>query len=125
MSRSPRSIQSLLLAACCFPALLVAQAGDEGIVPVRYSEGTVHGFLELRDEHDSLLARGEMFQVPGDSTLVSTMRFFFRDGSRFEETTEFSQHQRFRMRDYHLVQRGPSFPMDIDATLNRTGQYEV
>jgi hypothetical protein len=94
-------------------------------VAVRYSEGTVHGFLQLRSEGDSLLAEGDLLQVPGDSTIESRMVLRFADKSLFEETTLFSQHQRFRLVSYHLVERGPAFDTELDATLSREGRYLV
>ena len=94
-------------------------------VAVRYSEGTVHGFLELRTDQDRLLAHGDLLQVPGDSTIKSRMVFRFADTSVFEETTIFTQHQVFRMESYHLVERGPAFGADLDATLSRDGRYVV
>ena len=94
-------------------------------VTVRYSEGTVHGFLELRTDQDSLLAHGDLLQVPGDSTLESRMILHFPDKSVFEETTTFTQHRVFRMETYHLVERGPAFAADLDASLSRDGHYVV
>lgn len=104
------------------------QAGappQQGPVTVRYSEGTVHGFLDLRTEQDSLLAHGDLLQVPGDSTIESRLVLRFADKSVFEETTTFSQHRVFRMVAYHLVQRGPAFSADLDASLSRDGHYVV
>ncbi len=101
-----------------------AQA-KQGPVTVRYSQGTVHGFLELRTDKDRLLAHGDLLQVPGDSAIESRMIFHFGDTSYFEESTTYTQHQVFRMESYHLVQRGPAFAADIDATLSRDGRYAV
>jgi hypothetical protein len=102
------------------------QAQDDAHpVTVRYSEGTVHGFLELRTDQDTPLAHGDLLQVPGDSTLESRMVFHFPDKSLFEETTVFTQHHVFRMESYHLVQRGPAFSADLDASLSRDGRYVV
>jgi hypothetical protein len=101
-------------------------AQDQGHpVTVRYSEGTVHGFLTLRDERDTLLAYGDLLQVPGDSGLESRLIFHFPDKSAFEETTAFTQHQVFRLETYHLVERGPAFAADLDASFLRDGHYVV
>ena len=112
-----------LLTTCIVSRGTLAAQQEPALHPVRFSEGVVHGFLELHSEGDTLLAHGELIQVPGDSTLVSTIRFFFRDGSRFEETAEFTQHQSFRLKHYHLIERGPAFAFDLDATLNADGGY--
>ncbi len=98
---------------------------ERGPVTVRYSEGTVHGFLELRTDEDRLLAHGDLLQVPGDSAIESRMIFHFSDTSYFEETTIFTQHRVFRMETYHLVQRGPAFRADLDAALSRDGRFVV
>lgn len=127
-SRLPRFGQLLLLCFLAPPAPLASQdttRSYSGLVGVRYSEGTVHGFLELRSEDDSVLAHGDLLQVPGDSGLESRMVFHFRDQSFFEETTRFTQHRVFRMQWYHLVQRGPAFEQDLDATLSIDGHYLV
>lgn len=120
---------------CCAAGLAVTPVSPLGAqdsrhpasnaVTVRYSEGTAHGFLELRTDQDSLLAHGDLLQVPGDSTIKSRLVFHFGDKSVFEETTTFSQHQLFRMESYHLVQSGPAFSADLDATLSRDGRYVV
>lgn len=115
-----------LLAVLATP--LRAQDGSQPgarLVPVRYSQGTLHGFLELRTEQDSLLAHGDLLQVPGDSSIESRMILRFADQSVFEETTTFSQHKVLRMESYHLMQRGPAFSADLDATLSRDGRYVV
>ncbi len=113
--------------ALLLPAALHAQsqAPVRGPVTVRYSEGTVRGFLELRDDRDSLLAYGDVVQVPGDSAIESRLVLRFLDQSVFEETTTFTQHQVFRMVSYQLRQTGPRFPADLEATLRADGQYAV
>jgi hypothetical protein len=49
----------------------------------------------------------------------------FADKSLMEETTTFTQKGVFRMESYHLVQRGPAFDADLDASLWRDGRYLV
>lgn len=94
-------------------------------VPVRFTEGSVHGFLELRTADGVLLAPGDLTQVVRDRRIESRMVFHFPDSSVFEETVAFSQHGVFAMQTYHLVQSGPAFANDIDATLSRSGAYVV
>ncbi len=124
---SPRTLATLGAFCGLTSSAALAQVvpQPDGIVPVRYSEGVVHGFLELRSDSGVRLAHGELIQVPRDSTIESLLRFFFRDGSRFEETVEFTQHRQLRLKSYRLVQRGPAFPFDLDARLNAGGKYEV
>jgi len=97
----------------------------ENLVPVRWAEGTVHGFLELRSQAGELLARGDLLQVPRDSDVESRLVFHFADSSEFRETVTFTQHQVFRLERYQLVQRGKAFAADLDVTLSRSGDYEV
>jgi hypothetical protein len=103
------------------PAQRVAPAA----IPVHYSEGTVHGFLELRTAADSLLAHGDLLQVPGDSGIETRLVFHFGDASVFEETVNFTQHGVFTLQSYHLVQSGPAFAEDLEVALSRSGQYVV
>lgn len=130
-TRHARLPGALRWSAC---ALALATAGAQAQsktapeqvgVPVRYSQGTVHGFIQLRSDQDSLLAEGDLLQVAGDSTIESRMVLRFADKSYFEEATTFTQHKVFRMVAYHLVQRGPAFDPQLDAVLSRDGQYAV
>ena len=108
----------------CTPRLATG-AGDRGPLAVRFTEGSVHGFLDLHGESGALLAHGELTQSSASGGIDSRMTFRFRDGSMFEETVLFTQHGSFAMQQYHLVQKGPAFEHDLDATLARTGQYTV
>lgn len=97
----------------------------QDLVPVRWAEGTVHGFLELRSQSGALLARGDLLQVPRDSDVESRLVFHFTDSSEFRETVTFSQHGVFRLESYALVQHGKAFDADLDVTLSQNGTYEV
>jgi hypothetical protein len=94
-------------------------------VPVRYPEGTVHGFLELTTEAGAFLAHGDLLQIPRNGAVESRMVFHLAKGSVFEETVTFTQHDVFTMETYHLVESGPAFENDLDASLSRTGSYVV
>jgi hypothetical protein len=94
-------------------------------IPVRYAEGVAHGFLDLRTADGALLANGDLLQVPGDHGIESRMIFLFPDSSLFEETVSFTQHGVFALQSYHLVQRGPAFAADLDASLSANGHYVV
>jgi hypothetical protein len=94
-------------------------------IPVRFTEGSVHGFLELRTADGALLAPGDLIQVVRDAGIESRMVFHFPDSSDFEEMVAYSQRGTFAMQAYHLIQRGPAFATDLDATLSRSGAYVV
>ena len=108
-----------------FPAEVIVATPDHQGVPVRYREGMVHGFLELRTDTDSLLAHGDLLQVPTDSGLESRLVFHFPDSSVFTETVRFTQNRVFALAHYRLIQRGPAFAGDLDVTLAGSGHYDV
>lgn len=92
---------------------------------MRWAEGTVHGFVELRTQSGEMLASGEQFQAPGDSSVKSELVFTFSDSSRFHETVTFTQAKVFKLETYRLVQQGKAFEQDIDVTLSQDGNYVV
>ncbi len=101
------------LAAC--PAALQGEA-----VAVEYPEGLVHGFLILRDRAGgSVLATGDLLQVPHGSQVTTELVFRFRDGSLHDETAVFSQRGHFRLIRDRLVQRGPAFPRSVEMSIDR------
>jgi len=111
-------------------ALILAGARGErpvapAALPVRWSEGPLHGFLELRTKDVDLLAHGDLLQVPRDSDIESRLVFEFADSSVFRETVTFTQHGVFLMESYRLEQRGKAFPQDLEVTLARSGDYVV
>src|SRR5947209_3816187 len=84
-------------------------------MPVRYPEGTVHGFLALRTREGKLLAAGDLTEVIHGNQVVSRLVFRFTDGSVDDDTTIFSQHGTFRLISDHHIQKGPSFPNPTDV----------
>ncbi len=108
------------------PVLLGVSTLHAAPVPVRFVEGSAHGFLVLRSMDGDTLGQGELLQVPGDGEIETRLVFRFKDGSLYDETVVFSQRKIFALRRYRLVQRGPSFPTTLDASLDRaTGRYKV
>ncbi len=52
--------------------------------------------------------------------------FRFKDGSLHDEKVAFSQQRVFTLISYRLVQRGPSFPDQLDVSIDRgTAEYTV
>jgi hypothetical protein len=95
-------------------------------LPVRYAEGLVHGFLTLRSATGEVLADGELLQIPKGTIVKSRLVLHFHDGSLHDETSVFSQKGTFRLISDHLIQKGPSFPTSIDATIDvAKGQVDV
>jgi len=97
-----------------------------GPVPVRFAEGSLHGFLVLGTPKDVPIASGDLLQVGRDGEVKSRLVFHFKDGSVFDETLVFTQRNVFILQSYHLVQRGPVFPEDTEISLERaSGKYHV
>jgi hypothetical protein len=95
-------------------------------VPVRFAEGSLHGFLVLSTPKEVLIASGDLFQVVRDGEVKSRLLFHFKDGSVFDETVVFTQRNVFTLQSYRLVQRGPVFPEDTEISLERaSGKYRV
>ncbi len=95
-------------------------------VPVRYPEGSTHGFLALRSLEGKLLASGDLTQVIRGNEVVSHLVFSFKDGSLDDDTTVFSQRGAFRLISDHHIQRGPIFPHPINVSIQATtGQVTV
>ena len=87
-------------------------------IPVRYLEGTVHGFLAVRSEKGRIIASGDFIQSVRGDQVVTRVIFHFRDGSIDDETTVFSQQGNFRFISDHHIQKGPSFPHPIDLSID-------
>ena len=96
-------------------------------VAVRFPEGVTHGFLVVRSLVEEIIGQGEMTQIVKEGDLVeSRLVFRFKDGSLHDEKVAFSQQRVFTMISYRLVQRGPSFPDQIDVSIDRgTAGYKV
>ena len=87
-------------------------------VPVRHSEGIVHGFLTLRTLDGALIANGDLIQLARGDRVTSRLVFRFIDGSLRDETSVFTQRGTFRLISNHLVQKGPTFPQTLDLTID-------
>lgn len=86
----------------------------------------MHGFLVLRSGNDETIAQGELLQVAHRDRVDSRLVLNFKDGSLYDEKVSFSQRRVFTMLSYQLIQRGPSFPDTLDASMDRkTGEYQV
>ncbi len=95
-------------------------------IPVRYPEGTVHGFLALRTLEGKLLASGDLTEVLHGNRVVSHLVFRFKDGSVDDDTTVFSQRGSFRLISDHHIQKGRSFPNPSNVLINAaSGQVTV
>lgn len=72
------------------------------------------------------IAAGDLTQVARGDQVTSKLVFRFKDGSRQEETTVFSQRGNFRLISYHLMQKGAAFKNASDLSVTcSTGQVTV
>ena len=119
-----RSIRFWLLLAflsCIFP-----QNSSADPVIVRTSQGTVHGYLEMRSQDGHVVATGDSVQVAHGDRVTTHTVFNYKDGSVDDETTVFSQHHSFQLITYHHIQKGPAFPHPVDLAIDaRSGQVTV
>ncbi|HSC56157.1 MAG TPA: hypothetical protein VLC51_03080 [Nitrospira sp.] len=106
---------------------LMGSPADAVPIAVRFPEGIAHGFLLVRSSSGEIIGHGEMTQVVKEGDLVdSRLIFNFKDGSLHDEKVTFSQQGVFSMLRYHLVQRGPWFPDQIEVSIDRrTAEYKV
>jgi len=87
-------------------------------VAVRHREGLVHGFLALSTVDGKAIADGDLFQRAEGDRVTSRLVFRFRDGSLFDERSVFTQKRHFRLLHNHSLQKGPSFPREIESTID-------
>ena len=116
----------LCLAVLMVLAALIAPVAAAP-VSVRFSEGVTHGFLLVRSLAGDIVGHGEITQMVSEGDLLeSQLVFRFKDGSLHDEKVAFSQQRVFTLITYRLVQRGPSFPEQLDVSIDRgSAQYTV
>jgi hypothetical protein len=93
-------------------------------VEVRLREGYAHGFVDFYAGRQEI-GHGELVQFPRGRKIVNRLTVAFDDGSIYDETVAFTQAGFFRLRTYHLVQRGPSFPEATDVAFDDAGRYRA
>jgi hypothetical protein len=106
--------------------ILSGVAASAAPVAVRYRQGLLHGFLVLSTLDGTVIAAGDLTQTTRGDQVTTLLAFRFKDGSRQEETTVFSQRGNFRLISYRMVQKGSAFknPSDLSVTC-ATGQVTV
>ena len=120
------ALRSRFLAILLISACILSGVASATPVAVRYKEGLIHGFLVLSTLDGVAIAAGDLTQVARGDQVTTQLVFRFKDGSRQEETTVFSQRGNFRLISYHLVQKGPSFKNASDLSVTcATGQVTV
>ena len=87
-------------------------------VAVRQTEGLVRGFLVVSTPQGERLGGGELNQALRQGRVTSRLTLHFKDGSIHDETAVFTQRRRFRLVSYHLVQKGPVFPIPMVVSID-------
>jgi hypothetical protein len=114
---------TVLLSCALFWSANILMAEE---VPVRHQEGLIHGFLVLRTPEGETLGDGDLTQVARGDQVTAKLVFRFKDGSLREETTVYSQHRTFRLLTDHVIQKGPSFKIPMDVSIDaRSSQVTV
>ncbi len=106
----------LTLVAACFAPVLASAFAQA--VPVRYPQGTTHGFLVLRTLDGKTIALGDLEQQLHRRQVESRLTFRFRDGSIDDDRAVFTQAGSFHLLREHHLQHGPSFPKPIDIAVD-------
>ena len=123
MTGAGRRFLSTLIVAS---AVAIATGAAAEPVSVRYTEGVARGFPVLRDADGQKLAQGELSQVARGDRVENRLVFRFTNGSVYDEQVVFSQRSVFNLLSYRIVQKGPSFPETLEASIDReTGRYTV
>jgi len=105
--------------------LLPSRAGADPVA-VRHPEGLVYGVLVLSSTAGEALAHGELIQTTRGQQVESRLIFRFTDGSLHDERVVFTQQKVFSLVRYHLIQRGPAFPSQVEVTFDPgSGQYRA
>ncbi|MGA2907323.1 MAG: hypothetical protein ABSE36_06455 [Terracidiphilus sp.] len=110
-----------LFCAILLCALPVFAQPDPPIV--RYVQGSIHGFLEMRSPDGRVVATGDIIQSVHDDHVTLQTIFNFKDGSSDDETTVFSERHTFQFISDHHIQKGPFFPHPLDVLIDgRSGE---
>jgi hypothetical protein len=122
LAKSSLALSAVLAIVSLFaPAILHS---DDMLV--RHRQGALRGFLVLRTPDGAMIADGEVSQVVSGVRVAVKTQFHFKDGSIYEEKATFSQSKSFRLLNYHLIERGPSFPKPMEVSMDcLRGQVEV
>jgi len=91
-------------------------------IPVKHSQGTERGFLQIRSESGAILGHGDLVQTAHGTRVTTELTLHFKDGSLDDETTVFTQNGTFRLVSDHHVQKGPFFHTPTDTLVEANGK---
>jgi hypothetical protein len=123
--RMPNRVKFFFALVVC-AGLMLPNALSAEQISVRYAEGLVHGFLVLQTLEGTTIATGELTQTAVNDRVTDKLIFRFKDGSVHEETTVFSQRDKFQVIKYNLVQKGPAFKRPSEMSIDvPSGQITI
>jgi hypothetical protein len=106
--------------------ILSSEALHSDVVKIRHREGPARGFVVVRDLSGQVVGGGELIQVEKRNRLVSHLILHFKDGSLYDDLTEFTQRDNLKLLRHHLIQSGPSFKLRMETNLDAsTGRFTV
>ncbi len=115
-------IRRYFLPTLLFAVSVVIAATSAGAaadpVPATYKQGSLHGFLLLKNSAGKVIAVGDETNVVRGNEVHAELLFHFRDGSIDDEVTDYRQGEVFELIRDHHVQKGPSFPKPLDMTID-------
>ncbi len=105
-----------LLAAFLLGGLATLCPADP--IPVRYPQGTSHGFLLLRTQEGKTIALGDSTSSSSHGVITGRLVFHFKDGSVDDDHVTYTQNGTFHLLHEHHVQKGPTFPKAVDIEID-------
>jgi hypothetical protein len=114
----------MLRSAAIVAGLIYAVGAHAAPIEVRVPEGYAHGFVRFFAGREAI-ASGELLQFLRGEEWENRLTVSFDDGSSYDETLTFTQARVFRLRKYHLIQRGPSFPEATEVRFDDGGSYRA
>ncbi len=116
---------ALVIALFVLSSALAAPVAAEPVY-VRVPETSTQAFPVLSSEIGEQLAAGEFIQTARDDRVETSLTFRFANGSLHEERAVYAQRGVLTLLRYRIAQFGPSFPENIEASIDReTGHYTV
>jgi len=99
-------------------ALAWSAAAPAQTIAVSHIQRPMHGWMVARTEAGKIIARGEFSQVTQGDEVSMRLTYHFQDGSVDDESTTYSQRDRFRLVRYHHLQKGPFFVKPVDYSID-------
>jgi hypothetical protein len=100
----------------CASLALGATAGAQRIA-VTHVQKPMHRYMVARTADGKVIANGEFTQTTQGDEVTMRLLYKFLDGSVDDETTTYTQRDKFRLVRNHHIERGPFFSHPSDFTI--------